>query len=61
MLLIILFRNFGLLSFGMEAEEDEDQITEYRGKPKSTHDLLDDPKLSRLTPRGYFFLFNLTK
>lgn len=36
----------------MEAEEDEDQSTEFRGKPKSTHDLLDDPKLSKLTALG---------
>ncbi|KAI8441444.1 hypothetical protein MSG28_015044 [Choristoneura fumiferana] len=42
-------RNFGLLSFGEEAEEDEGEALEYRGKPKSTHDLLEDPKLSKLT------------
>ncbi|CAH2988125.1 unnamed protein product [Chilo suppressalis] len=42
-------KNFGLLSFGAEAEEDEGEAMEYRGKPKSTHDLLDDPKLSRKT------------
>lgn len=33
----------------MEAEEEEDQSTEFRGKPKSTHDLLDDPKLSKVS------------
>ncbi|CAK1548866.1 unnamed protein product [Leptosia nina] len=38
-------KNFGLLSFGEEAEEDEGEAKEYRGKPKSTHDLLSDPKL----------------
>ncbi|CAG4958024.1 unnamed protein product [Parnassius apollo] len=42
-------KNFGLLSFGEEAEQDEDEALEYRGKPKSTHDLLEDPKLSKKT------------
>ncbi|XP_026742018.1 spliceosome-associated protein CWC27 homolog isoform X2 [Trichoplusia ni] len=42
-------KNFGLLSFGEEAEEDEGEAQEYRGKPKSTHDLLEDPKLSKMT------------
>ncbi|KAJ8704537.1 hypothetical protein PYW07_011725 [Mythimna separata] len=42
-------KNFGLLSFGEEAEEDEGEAQEYRGKPKSTHDLLQDPKLSNKT------------
>ncbi|KAM3955140.1 spliceosome-associated protein CWC27 homolog [Aphomia sociella] len=42
-------KNFGLLSFGEEAEEDEGEAHEYRGKPKSTHDLLEDPKLSKKT------------
>lgn len=47
------FRNFGLLSFGNEAEEDEEETNEfvqkYSGKAKSTHDLLTDPKLSKET------------
>ncbi|XP_060808803.1 spliceosome-associated protein CWC27 homolog isoform X2 [Amyelois transitella] len=42
-------KNFGLLSFGEEAEEDEGEALEYKGKPKSTHDLLEDPKLSKKT------------
>ncbi|CAF4833658.1 unnamed protein product [Pieris macdunnoughi] len=42
-------KNFGLLSFGEEAEEEEGEAMEYRGKPKSTHDLLSDPKLSSKT------------
>ncbi|CAG9794332.1 unnamed protein product [Diatraea saccharalis] len=42
-------KNLCLLSFGDEAEEDEGEAMEYRGKPKSTHDLLDDPKLSKKT------------
>lgn len=44
-------RNFGLLSFGAEAEEDEEQsdifVQKNAGKAKSTHDILDDPKLSK--------------
>ena len=43
-------RNFKLLSFGEEAEEDEEEMNEanrmYSGRSKSTHDLLDDPHLS---------------
>ncbi|KAJ0170311.1 hypothetical protein K1T71_014239 [Dendrolimus kikuchii] len=42
-------KNFGLLSFGEEAEEDEGEAQEYRAKPKSSHDLLEDPKLSKKT------------
>ncbi|KAF9812151.1 hypothetical protein SFRURICE_008252 [Spodoptera frugiperda] len=30
-------------------EEDEGEAAEFRGKPKSTHDLLEDPKLSSKT------------
>lgn len=47
------FRNFKLLSFGDEAEEDEietsTEITKYSRKIKSTHDVLNDPKLSSKT------------
>ncbi|KAM4719421.1 spliceosome-associated protein CWC27 homolog [Anableps anableps] len=44
-------KNFNLLSFGEEAEEDEEMVTQVsqtlRGKSKSSHDLLkDDPRLS---------------
>uniref|UniRef100_A0A8C6SYA9 Peptidyl-prolyl cis-trans isomerase n=1 Tax=Neogobius melanostomus TaxID=47308 RepID=A0A8C6SYA9_9GOBI len=44
-------KNFSLLSFGEEAEEEEEeanQVTQsFKGKGKSSHDLLkDDPKLS---------------
>lgn len=46
-------KNFGLLSFGDEAEDDEQATEEFvkktSGKSKSTHDVLDDPKLSRDT------------
>ncbi|KAJ9588672.1 hypothetical protein L9F63_018032, partial [Diploptera punctata] len=43
-------KNFKLLSFGEEAEEDEEEVMEvnrkFSGRSKSTHDLLNDPKLS---------------
>ncbi|XP_067643740.1 spliceosome-associated protein CWC27 homolog [Eurosta solidaginis] len=44
-------KNFGLLSFGAEAEEDEEETNEFvqknAGKAKSMHDVVDDPKLSK--------------
>lgn len=46
-------RNFKLLSFGEEAEEDEEETIEvnkkFAGKGKSAHDTLADPKLSAQT------------
>lgn len=43
-------KNFSLLSFGEEAEEDEEEVTKanenLRHKSKSSHDILDDSKLS---------------
>lgn len=43
-------KNFKLLSFGEEAEEEEEEIAktnvQFVGKGKSSHDVLDDPKLS---------------
>lgn len=43
-------KDFKLLSFGEEAEEDEEEFKElnkkFSGKSKSAHDVLDDPKLS---------------
>uniref|UniRef100_A0AAX7SF13 Spliceosome-associated protein CWC27 homolog n=1 Tax=Astatotilapia calliptera TaxID=8154 RepID=A0AAX7SF13_ASTCA len=44
-------KNFSLLSFGEEAEEDEEMVNQvsqtFKGKSKSSHDLLkDDPRLS---------------
>ncbi|CAB3367362.1 Hypothetical predicted protein [Cloeon dipterum] len=43
-------KDFKLLSFGEQAEEDEMETErenkKFSGKSKSTHDLLDDPKLS---------------
>lgn len=46
-------RNFGLLSFGEEAEEDETETNDFvqknATKSKSVHDAVDDPKLSKET------------
>lgn len=46
----ICVRNFKLLSFGEEAEEDEEESSvlnkQYSSKGKSAHDCLSDPKLS---------------
>ncbi|KAL5016749.1 hypothetical protein ScPMuIL_006338 [Solemya velum] len=43
-------KNFKLLSFGEEAEEDEEEVDkankDMKGKSKSSHDLTNDPKLS---------------
>lgn len=48
-----LCRNFGLLSFGEEAEVDEMETSMFTqknaGKAKSMHDAIDDPKLSKET------------
>uniref|UniRef100_A0A8D8PN49 Spliceosome-associated protein CWC27 homolog n=2 Tax=Cacopsylla melanoneura TaxID=428564 RepID=A0A8D8PN49_9HEMI len=45
-------KNFKLLSFGEEAEEDEEEVEQvnqkFSGKSKSTHDVLQDPKLSNV-------------
>ncbi|PSN39805.1 Peptidyl-prolyl cis-trans isomerase CWC27 [Blattella germanica] len=45
-------KNFKLLSFGEEAEEDEEETNEanrkYSGRSKSTHDILNDPNLSNV-------------
>lgn len=47
---IIFYRNFKLLSFGEEAEEDEEESVvlskQFNAKGKSAHDNLVDPKLS---------------
>lgn len=44
-------KNFGLLSFGEEAEDDEAQVDDFEKqkstKSKSSHDALNDPKLSK--------------
>lgn len=45
-------KNFKLLSFGEEAEEDEEEVDQvnqkFSGKSKSTHDVLQDPRLSNV-------------
>lgn len=42
-------KNTALLSFGGEEEEDEEATLSFKGKPKSSHDLLkDDRKLSKM-------------
>ncbi|CAG9863683.1 unnamed protein product [Phyllotreta striolata] len=50
---LFYFRDFKLLSFGAEAEEDEEESSrenkKFVGKGKSTHDVLDDPSLSSKT------------
>ncbi|XP_022169625.1 peptidyl-prolyl cis-trans isomerase CWC27 homolog [Myzus persicae] len=47
---VVGVKNFKLLSFGEEAEEDEEElidvVKEFSGRPKSTHDVLQDPQLS---------------
>ncbi|XP_018600436.1 spliceosome-associated protein CWC27 homolog [Scleropages formosus] len=50
-------KNFSLLSFGEEAEEDEEMVNKVsqtmKGKSKSSHDLLkDDPRLSSVPVDG---------
>ncbi|XP_055629468.1 spliceosome-associated protein CWC27 homolog [Toxorhynchites rutilus septentrionalis] len=45
-------KNYGLLSFGDEAEVEEEETNQFvqkniTGKSKSSHDVLDDPKLSK--------------
>ncbi|KAJ0012896.1 hypothetical protein NQD34_017230 [Periophthalmus magnuspinnatus] len=58
-------KNFSLLSFGEEAEEEEEaanQVTQsFKGKSKSSHDLLkDDPKLSSVPAvHRYFRVWSL--
>uniref|UniRef100_A0A8C6T2N2 Spliceosome-associated protein CWC27 homolog n=1 Tax=Neogobius melanostomus TaxID=47308 RepID=A0A8C6T2N2_9GOBI len=56
-------KNFSLLSFGEEAEEEEEeanQVTQsFKGKGKSSHDLLkDDPKLSSV-PACFIQIFEV--
>lgn len=47
----VKIRNFGLLSFGEEAEQDESETIDFvqknATKSKSVHDVIDDPKLSK--------------
>uniref|UniRef100_A0A665WZQ9 Spliceosome-associated protein CWC27 homolog n=1 Tax=Echeneis naucrates TaxID=173247 RepID=A0A665WZQ9_ECHNA len=55
-------KNFSLLSFGEEAEEEEEMVNQvsqtFKGKSKSSHDLLkDDPRLSSVPAVDNFTLF----
>ena len=50
-----IHRDFKLLSFGDEAEEEEEEVSEinekqFRGKSKSSHDLLTDDKTLSSAP-----------
>lgn len=38
-------RKLNLLSFGEEAEEEEKELASVKQKIKSSHDVLDDPRL----------------
>lgn len=38
-------RKLNLLSFGEEAEEEEKELADVKIKIKSSHDVLDDPRL----------------
>lgn len=50
-------KNFKLLSFGSEAEDDENDLAEVVTKrSKSIHDLIDDPKLSSETVEDDLFV-----
>uniref|UniRef100_A0A8C6LBJ9 Spliceosome-associated protein CWC27 homolog n=1 Tax=Nothobranchius furzeri TaxID=105023 RepID=A0A8C6LBJ9_NOTFU len=56
-------KNFSLLSFGEEAEEEEEMVTQvsqtFKGKSKSSHDLLkDDPRLSSVPADVPLYLFS---
>lgn len=44
-LLNSLCRKLNLLSFGEEAEEDEKELASVKQKIKSSHDVLNDPRL----------------
>lgn len=43
--MLVLFRKLNLLSFGEEAEEEEKELANVKTKIKSSHDVLDDPRL----------------
>jgi len=46
-------RKLNLLSFGEEAEEDEKELASVKQKIKSSHDVLNDPRLLKEeTPDG---------
>lgn len=41
----VYIRKLNLLSFGEEAEEEEKELAAVKRKIKSSHDVLDDPRL----------------
>lgn len=41
----MIFRKLNLLSFGEEAEEEEKELAVVKQKIKSSHDVLNDPRL----------------
>lgn len=41
----LLYRKLNLLSFGEEAEEEEKELVAVNARIKSSHDVLDDPRL----------------
>lgn len=41
----VFSRKLNLLSFGEEAEEEEKELANVKTKIKSSHDVLDDPRL----------------
>lgn len=44
-LIFLIYRKLNLLSFGEEAEEEEKELAVVKAKIKSSHDVLDDPRL----------------
>lgn len=43
--ILVLSRKLNLLSFGEEAGEEENELANVKTKIKSSHDVLDDPRL----------------
>lgn len=60
--MVLIYRKLNLLSFGEEAEEEEKELAAVKTKIKSSHDVLDDPRLlkedtstSKLVLLQYFY------
>lgn len=51
-------RKLNLLSFGEEAEEEEKELEAVKEKIKSSHDVLNDPRLLREPPKNDLVLFH---
>lgn len=61
-----IYRKLNLLSFGEEAQEEEKELAAVKTKIKSSHDVLNDPRLlkdenakDKLVSIHIFFLFFL--